>query len=317
MDRAPETSSSSSAVQYEASSSIPAPKTPLLPQAENFAFALRMLGTQGSPNTSAPSQSSPSQSSETQSETPVAKTAVPAAQSTGPVTPSQSSGAREATPDQTQTSSDSTHDVQSPASTSQKSQAGVQTPADLPGAQPTPRVSSHWNDATVLQAPETGSVAGAPEPTEGAHANLPLAAQEAHLIAPEMPKTSASSEILLHLTGTDQSSAAIRIADRGGAVNVSVHASDPVLRESLRSNLGDLSNQLSGQGWKAEVTKSATVATQSGSQQESPESGQRGQQQQSFGGDRQPQRDRRSNGGQWQQELDQQISGSDALSGGN
>jgi len=74
---------------------------------------------------------------------------------------------------------------------------------------------------------------------------------------------------------------------------------------------------LSGQGWKAEVTKSA-IATQSGSQQDSPQSGQRGsQQQQSFSGDRQPQRDRRSNGGQWQQELDQQISGSDALSGGN
>jgi hypothetical protein len=169
-----------------------------------------------------------------------------------------------------------------------------------------------------LQTPETGSVAGAQEPTEATHSNLPLAAPEAHLLAPELPKTSTSSEILLHLTGTDQSSAAIRIADRAGAVNVSVHASDPVLRESLRSNLGDLSNQLSDQGWKAEVTKSAAVATQSGSQQESPESGQRGsQQQQSFSGDRQPQRDRRSSGGQWQQELDQQISGSDALSGGN
>jgi hypothetical protein len=309
MDRAPETSSSSSAVQHEAASAVPAPKTPLLPQAENFAFALRMLGTQGSPNTSAPSQSSPSQASEAQStvlnqaESPVAKTAVPSAQPTL---------------DQTQTTSDSSRDVQSPATAAQKTDAGVQTPANLPGAEPAPRVSSHWNDATVLQTPETGSVAGAPEPTEVAHANLPLAAQETHLMAPEMPKASASSEILLHLTGTDQSSAAIRIADRGGAVNVSVHASDPVLRESLRSNLGDLSNQLSGQGWKAEVTKSAAVATQSGSQQESPESGQRGsQQQQSFSGDRQPQRDRRSNGGQWQQELDQQILGSDALPGGN
>jgi hypothetical protein len=135
---------------------------------------------------------------------------------------------------------------------------------------------------------------------------------------PELPKTSASSEILLHLTGTDQSSAAIRIADRAGAVNVSVHASDPILRESLRTNLGDLSNQLNDQGWKAEVSKSATVATQSGSQQEPPESGQRGSHhQQSSSGDRQPQRDRRANGGQWQQELDQQISGNDALSGGN
>jgi hypothetical protein len=313
MDRAPETSSSSSAVQHEAASVIPAPKTPLLPQAENFAFALRMLQTQGSqtqssPSQASPSQSSPSQSSEAQStvlnqpESPVAKTAVPAAQPT---------------PDQTQTSSDSSRDVQSAGTVAQKTEAGVQNPSDLSGTQPAPRTVSHWNDATVVQTPEAGSVAGAAEPTEGARVNLPLAAQEAHLMAPEMPKTPASSEILLHLTGTDQSSAAIRIADRAGAVNVSVHASDPVLRESLRSNLGDLSNQLSGQGWKAEVTKSA-IATQSGSQQDSPQSGQRGsQQQQSFSGDRQPQRDRRSNGGQWQQELDQQISGSDALSGGN
>jgi hypothetical protein len=313
MDRAPETSSSSSAIQHEAASGIPAPKTPLLPQAENFAFALRMLQTQGSQTQSSPappsaSQSSPSQSSEAQStvlnqpESPVAKTAAPAAQPT---------------PDQTQTLGDSSRDVQSPSAAAQKPEAGVQNPSDLSGAPPAPRTVSHWNDATVLQTPEAASVAGAAEPSEAAHSNLPPAAQEAHLIAPEAPKTPASSEILLHLTGTDQSTAAIRIADRAGAVNVSVHASDPVLRESLRSNLGDLSNQLSGQGWKAEVTKSA-VTTQSGSQQESPESGQRGSQQQhSFGGDRQPQRDRRSNGGQWQQELDQQISGSDALSGGN
>jgi len=159
---------------------------------------------------------------------------------------------------------------------------------------------------------------GAPEPAEAAHANLPLATQEAHLLAPEMPKTSTSSEILLHLTDNDQSSAAIRVADRAGSVNVSVHASDPVLRESLRSNLGDLSNQLSNQGWKADVIKSAAVAAQSGSQQDSHAGEQHGSQpQQSFGGDRQPQRDRRANGGQWQQELDQQISGGNALSGGN
>lgn len=145
-----------------------------------------------------------------------------------------------------------------------------------------------------------------------------MAAGEAHLLAPEMPKTSASSEILLHLTGNDQSAAAIRVTDRAGSVNVSVHASDPVLREALRSNLGALSTQLNDQGWKADVMKTAAVATQSGGQQDSHEGSQRGsQEQQSFGGDRQPQRDRRSSGGQWQQELDQQISGGDAHPGGN
>jgi hypothetical protein len=169
----------------------------------------------------------------------------------------------------------------------------------------------------VLQVPATGSSQGAPESTETAHANLPLAAQETHLLAPELPKTSGTSEILLHLTANDQSSAAaIRVAERAGTVNVSVHASDPVLRESLRSNLGDLSNQLTDQGWKADVTKSAAVSTQSG-QQDSHEGGQNGShQQQSSGGDRQPQRERRANG-QWQQELNQQTLGGDAPSGGN
>jgi hypothetical protein len=168
-----------------------------------------------------------------------------------------------------------------------------------------------------LQAPEIGTIPGTPEPAESVHANLPLAAQETHLLAPELPKTSATSEILLHLTGNDQSSAAIRVADRAGSVNVSVHASDPVLRESLRSNLGELSANLTNQGWKADVTKPAAVATQSSNQQDTHEGGQRGSQQQSFGGDRQPQRDRRASGGQWQQELDQQTSGGDAHPGGN
>ncbi len=317
IERASETSSSSSAIQHEASSTIPAPKIPLLPQVENFAFALRMLGPEGSPNQSSAAQ------------TPVTGTATPAAQSNGPVTQSQSSALRQPAPDQSQSPSDPSRDAQPSAPAADKSGVTAQNPVDGSaaqlGPQQTPRVTSHWpgiasqaNDAAVLQPAEIGSVAGAPEPAEAAHANLTLAAQEAHLLAPDMPKTPASSEILLHLTGADQSSAAIRIADRAGSVNVSVHASDPVLRESLRSNLGDLSNQLSDQGWKADVSKSAMVATQSASQQDSHESGQRGShQQQSFGGDRQPQRDRRTNGGQWQQELDQQTSGGDALSGGN
>jgi len=161
-------------------------------------------------------------------------------------------------------------------------------------------------------------VPSAPEPTAAARASLPPTVQESHLLAPEIPKTPGSSEILLHLTDNDQSYAAIRVADRAGSVNVSVHASDPVLRESLRSNLGDLSNQLNDQGWRADLIKSTAAPTQSGSQPDSHGGEQRGsQQQQSFGGDRQPQRDRRASGGQWQQELDREISGDAAHSGGN
>lgn len=175
----------------------------------------------------------------------------------------------------------------------------------------------------MIQTPQMESIAASFEPGEHIPANLAqpnitVASQDAHLLTPEPPKTSAGSEILLHLSDGNQSSAAIRVADRAGSLSVSVHASDPVLRESLRSNLGELSTQLSQQGWKAEVTKSAVAATHPESQPDSHSGGQRGsQQQQSSDDDRQPQRERRGNGGQWRQELEQQISGGNAHAGGN
>ncbi len=300
--------------QHDAQGAIPAPKIPLLPQAENFAFAVRMPGLDSSPK----SASTPS-TVITQSQTPVTTNQSPAPQSSGPVTQPQSSDARQPAPVETQTSSDPARDA-APAAPPEtdKPGASIQNPLASLAAQPTSGLTSHWNDTPVLQAPENGALNATPEPAETVHANLPLASQETHLLTPELPKTSASSEILLHLTGSDQSSAAIRVADRAGSVNVSVHASDPVLRESLRSNLGELSTQLNDQGWKADVSKSPVAATPSGSRQDSHDGGQRGsQQQQSSGGERQPQRDRRASGGQWQQELDQQISGGNAHPGGN
>jgi len=308
MDRASEPPSTSSALQREASSTTPAPKVPLVPQAEDFAFAVRMLGV----------ESSASHSSLTQPSTSVTTNETPVTQSKAAVAQPLSPDSQQPAAPPSQTSSDPRHETQSTAPETEKSDTATQNLSSSLGTQQTPGVTPHWNDAAVFQAPEIGSISATPEHTEAVHTDLLLAAQEAHLLPPEMPKASATSEILLHLTGDDQSSAAIRIADRAGSVNVSVHASDPVLRESLRSNLGELSTQLNDQGWKTDVTKSAAVAAQSGSQQDSHTGGQQdSQQQQPFGGDRQPQRDRRANGGQWQQELDQQISGGDAHPGGN
>jgi hypothetical protein len=309
LDRPAPMPSGPSALPHEAASSIPASKAPLVPQAENFAFAVRMLGPETSSDQPSPAL--------TESETPVTTPAAPVTPPSAPVTQPQSSDPRQPAPDRTQTSSDPSPATQPAAPETTRAAAAPQGQFELLATQPVAGVTPHWNDAAVWQAPQNGSTAGAQEPTEAAHPNLPLAAQEAHLSAPELPKTSASSEILLHLTSNDQTSAAIRVADRAGSVNVSVHASDPVLRETLRANLGDLSNQLSSQGWKADVVKSAAVATPPGSPQDSHAGEQRGSQQQSSGGERQSQRDRRANGGQWQQELDQQISGGDAHSGGN
>ena len=292
-------------VQQEALPVTPAPKAPLVPEAEHFAFALHMLGLESS-------------SSVTKSDTPVTPSETPVTPAKGPVTQPQASSLQQQPTPQTPSAP---HETQSPAADPEaveKPDVSGPNQPDAIKAQPTPAMLPHWNDTAVAQAPEMSFLAGTSESKEAAaRPNLPLAAQETHLMAPELPKSSASSEILLHLTGNDESSAAIRVADRAGSVNVSVHTSDPVLRESLRSNLGELSTQLNAQGWKADVIKSAAVAAHPEGQQDSHTGGQRGSQQQSPGGERQPQRDRRSSGGQWQQELDQQITGGDAYPGGN
>jgi hypothetical protein len=305
-DRPSEPSSPSGPQQTLAANT--APKVPLLPQAENFAFQVRMLGL----------ESFSGHSPVTEPGTPLTTNGTSLVQPKSSVTQSQSSPAQQPDAPQGQAANDTVPETQPLASQTEKSEAGAQNQPGLQEVRPTPGVTPHWNEAAVLQASEPGPGAAVPESTEAMHANLPVATQEAHLLTPELPRTSVSSEILLHLTSDDQSSAAIRIADRAGSVNISVHASDPVLRESLKSNLGDLSTQLNAQGWKADVMKSAAVAAHSESQQDSRSSEQRGsQQQQSAEEDRQPQRERRGNGGQWRQELEQQILGSEVHTGGN
>jgi len=307
-DRAPETSGTS-ALQHETLAVTSEPKSPLVPQAENFAFAVRMA---------APENSSGNSSLTQQFQIPVTTSGTPVTQTKGSVTPPEASASQPAASPQSQTSDAPQREAPSSAPETQQSNTAARNPFELQAAQQTPAVTAHWNDAAVLQSPEIGSQTVTQEPAEAAQPSLPFAAQEAHLLSPELPRTSAGSEILLHLTGNDQTSAAIRVADRAGTVNVSVHASDPVLRESLRSNLGELSTQLNDQGWKADVMKTAAVASHSEGQQDSHAGGQRGSgQQQSSGGERQPQRDRRASAGQWQQELDQHITGGDAHPGGN
>jgi hypothetical protein len=307
-DRAPETSGTS-APQHEALAATSAPKTQLVPQAENFAFAVRMA---------VPENSSDNSSLTQQVQIPVTTNGTPVTQTKGSVTPLQATASQPAASPGSQTPDAPQREAQSSAAETPQSNIGARNPFELQGAQQTQAVAPHWNDAAALQSSEIGFQMVTQEPAEAAQPSLPLAAQEAHLLSPELPRTSAGSEILLHLTGNDQASAAIRVADRAGTVNVSVHASDPVLRESLRSNLGELSTQLNDQGWKADVLKSAAVAAHSEGQQDSHAGGQRGSgQQQSSGGERQPQRDRRASGGQWQQELEQHITGGDAHPGGN
>jgi hypothetical protein len=129
---------------------------------------------------------------------------------------------------------------------------------------------------------------------------------------PEIPKPPASTEILLQLAGKDQSTASVRVVDRSGTVNVTVHAADADLRNSLRTNLSDLASQLTGHGFKTEMSKPVVIAANAENQHDSRHSGQDtpSQQQNHFAQDgRQPQRDRRANSERWHDELEQETSG--------
>lgn len=300
---APETPESNVGAQSEAIEGAATAKsqTPLAPQAENFAFAVRMIA----PDDAVLAEAQPTVSA-----------AQPQISGTKPAVTQQAPAQAPQQPGQSETSSNSKIETQSPAPDTDKTGPRDSKAADLPQSGQTQETVAR-SEVSVTPVPsEINSALPSSGLAEAAHDSPSLAAQETHLMTPELPRTSASTDILLHLTGDGQSSAAIRVADRAGTVNVSVHAADPVLRESLRSNIEQLSSQLTGQGWKADVMKPAAVAAQSDSQPDSHSGGQRSsQQQQSFGGDRQ-QRDRRAQAGYWQQELDQQISGGDAQTGG-
>ena len=182
-----------------------------------------------------------------------------------------------------------------------------------------PPTQPGWMEAAVVTRASMATPESAPVPAPAeSHAHSIAAAQDLQPLVTEAPKLPVSSDIQLHLTANDQSSASIRVTDRAGTVNISVHASDPQVRNSLRSNLSDLSTQLNTQGWKTEVVKAAPVMAPSDGGQHTPADSKHssGQQQQSGNAERQPQRDRRANGGQWQEEFEEQLSGNDTNPGG-
>ena len=183
---------------------------------------------------------------------------------------------------------------------------------------------------TVLPSREISSTSvidlrqtGAPPPqfSEPVHVTpaRSLAVQDVQPMPPEIPKPPASTEILLQLAGKDQSTASVRVIDRSGTVNVTVHAADPDLRNSLRSNLSDLASQLTGQGFKTEVVRPAMMAANAENQRDSRHGGQDSptqQQHHSPQDSRQPQRDHRGNPESWLNELEQETSGISGAPGG-
>ena len=179
-----------------------------------------------------------------------------------------------------------------------------------------PETGLHWADATPLQHADVraGSISGdAAEPAPAGPAS-PAADIQPPLEA--SPKIPVNQEILLQVGGNNQATASIRVADRAGTVNISVHATDPDLRNSLRSNLGDLSSQLNTQGWRTEVSRPVPAATHAENPRDSHSEGERSSsQQQPTGGGRQQNQQRRANAGSWQDEFEE-VSSQPASTGG-
>lgn len=203
------------------------------------------------------------------------------------------------------------------------SSAGSSVPSEPPDANLLKEPSNSAanlpaSEVSAVARPEIGPAAWTSQPADAPHVPAAVAVHDAQPVLADSPKLNLSGEILLHLQGNDQSSAAIRVVDRAGSVNVSVHASDTELRNALRSNVGELVSQLNGQGWKAEVDKPGISAARAQTSQDPQADGQRspGQQQSSNGSERQPQRDRRSGAGRWIEELQQQTSGQSGNPGG-
>lgn len=182
---------------------------------------------------------------------------------------------------------------------------------------------------TVVPARETASAtafdlrpsAAPPQPAEPGNTSTSrsFAIQDVQPTLAEIPRPPASTEILLQLAGNNQSTASVRVVDRSGTVNVTVHAADADLRNSLRSNLGDLASQLTGQGFKTEVVKPAVIAANADNQHDTRHGSQNSSSQQHnqlAQDSRQPQRDRRANSERWRDELEQETSGSPGTPGG-
>ena len=260
-------------------------KVPFAARGDNFAFALRLQDSKPQP-----------------------------ARSTAPTEPQPSSR------NQAEDSPKSEiRPTTSGAATASDKEAQTTPSIDLSSKNLTPPARLPLNDssAPVILSADLRPTANPPQTGETAQPNSPIAPHELPPTMPEAPKPAESTQIQLHLTGNDQSSASIRVTDRGGTVNVSVHASDPQLRNSLKSNLSDLSGQLSEQGWKTEVKgMAATSHSQNGQDSNPGRQSFSNSQRQSSQDRQQNQRDPRPNQGHWQEELEQQISGNEATSGG-
>lgn len=236
---------------------------------QDLAFALRLLGydpsvaseTAAQAKPIADQSSSPSASSaKTDSAPPVPATALAApAANTNPATSETAAlktqiGAPAATPrvsTKQPVPDESSKGNNTPNSGSEREAAPAMPVARAVDAK---YASLPFAEVREIASPSTlDPAAAAPKPLN----------TNADLLVPlktEVPTQAATNNISLRLTGPDQSSAMVRVLDRSGEIHVSVHASDPQLANSLRSDVDQLRSHLTTRGWDAEVWKPEAAA---------------------------------------------------------
>jgi hypothetical protein len=161
------------------------------------------------------------------------------------------------TPDPQETQPTPTSQPQAGGRVSAASEAKPAAHAEIPDAQQAPVAAIN---VAAAMAVKPGIEPAAPfqaPPRETAHESLP-AAQPAPLASPVQDDTEAVPtqplrDLSIRITNEISQTADVRMVERNGEIQVAVRASDPVLANSLRSDLGDLVRNLSPTGLTAEV----------------------------------------------------------------
>lgn len=126
---------------------------------------------------------------------------------------------------------------------------------DLPAVtqlDPAPRISTPVSPRATETTPQIPTIDHVAQPSEHGPA-APL------------------NEITVRISNADQTSASIRMVDHSGELRVAVRASDPLVADTLRGSVDQLTSRLNGSGWNTEVWKPATVAPASRTQSPSQE----------------------------------------------
>ncbi len=143
----------------------------------------------------------------------------------------------------------------------------------------------------------------------------PSAARVEQVAEPPAPQPSSSRDIMVRIPDTTDRGTNVRFVERGSEVHISVHTGDPELAQTLRGGLSELTGRLQQNGIQAEVWRPGSDASQSDSQNQSPDSKGSSDRRNQSGAQRDGQDQPSENKPRWVQELEASINEPVAHSG--